>query len=234
MSTEIKAYTEIEEINGVTYEGWTVWWWSWALQGPRSVNPVYDMTGNNALRGQPSEEPYHVIFLAGSFDRESKKGKFIRRITTNDKTSILIPIVNSNISREEHDDVFKPSNANAQVLSAADDVINRAQGSLRIEVGGSSVDYTINGSEKITPVRIRPKFGMSPMYPGEGIVKSHSGSDLQFMYSAVDGYWIFLKPLSPGEYTFRIRGDAPWFGGNKEEERFVTDVTYEVTVTSVH
>src|SRR5919108_2273011 len=152
MSTNIQSYTEIEEINGVSYEGWTVWWWSWALQGPRATNPVYDKTGNNAHRRQPPEEPYHVMFLAGTFDRESKNGKITRRISTNRNASILIPIVNSNISREEHDDVFNPSNANAQVLGAADDVINKAQGSLRIDMGGSSVDFTIGGSEKIAPV----------------------------------------------------------------------------------
>jgi hypothetical protein len=50
------------------------------------------------------------------------------------------------------------------------------------------------------------------------------------MYAALDGYWVFLKPLAAGEYTFTIHGDAPWFGGAKGEPRFETDVTYKVTI----
>lgn len=227
MSANIQTYTAAEEISGVLYQGWTVWWWSWALQGPRATNPVYDTNGNNANRKQPRN--YKVMFLAGTFDRESSKSKFTRRITSNTNTSILIPIVNSNISREEHDNVFNTSNGNAQVIGATGDIINNAQGSLHIETGGSSVDFAIGGSEDIAPVRITPG-GMSPMFPGQGIINSHSGSDLEFMYSAMDGYWVFLKPLSAGQYTFTIHGQAPWFG-EKGAPQFETDVTYEVTIT---
>jgi hypothetical protein len=170
--------------------------------------------------------------LAGTFDRESKGiGGINRRISIGKDTSLLIPVVNSNISREEHDIVFQQSNSIAQVISAADDVINRAQGSLRIETEGSNVEYTIGGSGKVSPIRIKPRSGMSPMYPGQGSVTSNSGSEVDFMYSAVDGYWVFLKPLNPGEYKFIIHGDAPWFGPEKDAPRFETDVTYQVSVT---
>jgi hypothetical protein len=226
MSTDaIEAYTNVEEINRVPYKDWTTFWWSWALQGPRESNPVFDPDGRNADRKQPTK--YDVKFLAGTFDRE--KGA-ARKIRSNDRTSLLIPVVNSNISREEHDNVFNTTNNNATVLGAANDIISIAKGSLRIDSGSSNVEFTIGSPETNTPQRIQGA-GMTILTPGQGIVQSReSGADLDFMYSALDGYWVFLKPLAADEYKFTIHGEAPWFGGAKGESNFVTDVTYMVTI----
>jgi hypothetical protein len=225
MSTDgIQAYTSTEEINRVPYKDWTTMWWAWALQGPRESNPVFDPDGRNADRKQPTK--YDVKFLAGTLDREPGATRNIRSI---DKTSLLIPVVNSNISREEHDNVFNATNNNAMVLSAANDVISKAKGSLRIDIGSSNVEFTIGGPGAITPERIQAA-GMTTLTPGQGIVQGReSQSDLDFMYSALDGYWVFLKPLAAGEYKFTIHGEAPWFGA-KGEPNFVTDVTYKVTI----
>lgn len=231
MSTDtIQAYTKIEDINEVPYTDWMKIWWLWALQGPKESNPVFDADGRNADRSQPTK--YNVKFLAGTFDRTFKgKNAPKRNIRSNDKTSLLIPIVNSNISREEHDNVFDSTNSNASVLSAANDIISQGEGSLRIEIGGSNVEFTIDGKGANTAERIQDD-GLTLLPTGQGIVQSNSGSNLDFMRSALDGYWVFLKPLAAGEYKFTIHGEAPWFGG-KGEPNFVTDVTYEVTIDKV-
>jgi hypothetical protein len=200
------------------------------MQGPKETNPVYDTNGSNANRGQPGES--NVMFLAGTFDRMNQEfGKITRKITTDSNTSILAAGVTSNASIQEHHQVFSPGTSNAQVMAKVDEIISDAACSIRIETGGSSVDFTTGGSALLAPVRIQGD-DMHTFFPGQGIVHSNSGSELNFMYSAIDGYWVFLKPLSPGQYTITIHGDAPWLGGKKDEPRFETDVRYEITVVS--
>jgi len=228
LTDEIQAYTRIEDINGVPYKDWTKIWWLWALQGPKANNPVFDPDGHNADNNQPTK--YDVKFLAGTFDRTFKgKDAPERKIRADDKTSLLIPIVNSNISREEHDNVFNATNNNISVLSAANEIISQGKGSLSINKGGSTVEFTIDGKGANTPTRIYDD-GLTLLSTGQGIVQSNSGSDLDFMRSALDGFWVFLKPLDADEYIFTIHGEAPWFGGSKGEPNFVTDVTYKVTI----
>lgn len=228
MSTDsIQTYTGIEEIDNIPYRDWTYRWWFWALKGPPANNPVLDTTGANALKNQPVS--HNVMFLAGTFDRQASPVN--RTIDSVDKnTSILIPIVNSSISIEEHDDIFSRADSNAQLSAAVNNVVTKASGSLHISTGNSDVDYTIGTSEKRSPERIESK-EMVNLAPERGIVHSRrTGSELDFMRAALDGYWVFLKQLEIGHYTLTIHGEAPWFGPDPQEPKFKTDVTYTLNI----
>lgn len=223
----IETYTRVEKIDNIPYRDWTYMWWFWALRGPRENNPLLDTTGANALRNQPVN--HNVMFLAGTLDRQVSP--VTRIINSNTKSSLLLPIVNSCISIEEHDDVFSRSDSNAELSAAVNNVITKASGSLHISIGNSDADYTIDTSGKRSPERIETT-EMVNLAPGQGIVYSRrTNSVLDFMRAALDGYWVFLKPLAKGQYTFTIHGEAPWFGPDPNEPKFETNVTYQLGIT---
>ena len=114
-------------------------WWEWAASEPTESNPVADTTGEDCLRGQPTD----VFFLAGSFGTTEA-----RRCEVPSGTPLLIPVLNQVCGPDITDCGF-PSTAskNATLDGQALEIINVASESpVTVEMGaGNAVFPDISG-----------------------------------------------------------------------------------------
>jgi hypothetical protein len=196
-----RVYAVDEKVEGKTYAEWSAAWWQWACGVKKDRNPVLDRTGAFAAEGQAGP----VWFLAGNVG-----GKTVRKAAVPAGKPLLLPVIN-------YCETAAPEKADEQKLRAlAKAEMDRATG-LEVTLDGKRVTglgrfrvasglFTIDGLDRAD----------APFEDAVGKVKAVS-----------DGYWIMLRPLSPGKHTLRSRGRVPAVKG---KEPFELDVTYELTV----
>ncbi len=184
---------------GTTRKKWTEKWWIWLHSIPKHVNPANDMTGEQCARNQM--EP-NMWFLAGTV------GKIVKRTClVPSNRAILFPIINS-VHLLSESLLFKSeSDLEAKVRSEADNV--------------TEMNLTIDGLQlsELKEYRIHTS-AFDVIIPEDNIWGVKPGKTR----AAADGYWIFLKPLSPGRHTIEFFG--------KDLDLFETGVTYELRVTN--
>jgi hypothetical protein len=168
-----------------TYGEWTIRWWQWALGTPITVNPVVDDTGRNAYVNQGSE----VWFLAGKFGDE-KKNLPRRQCTVPVGMAIMIPVINCEANPLEYPELKTEEDLIAHVSNDVDTVVRKEcyVNSMPIPV------QRVTSDPQIFPLTISKD---NPMVVGGGSTKA-----------AADGYWIFLKPLSKGDYIIEFVGSC--------------------------
>jgi hypothetical protein len=182
---------------GMSREKWTEKWWIWLLSIPKSVNPANDMAGDQCARNQI--EP-NMWFLAGTF------GKLVKRAClVPSNRAILFPIINSVHLLSESLSFKSDSDLEAKVRKEADNV--------------TEMNLTIDGLQlsELIKYRIHTR-SFDIIIPEDNICGVKPGESR----AAADGYWIFLRPLSPGRHTIEFFG--------KDLDLFETGVTYELTV----
>jgi hypothetical protein len=167
-----------------TYGQWTVEWWQWALSTPKSINPVVDEAGKYADVNQPATD---VWFLAGKFGNE-KKDLPHRQCTIPVGRSILFPVINCEANPLEYPELRTEQEIIDHVSRDEDTIIKK--------------ECFLDG-EKISVERVRSD---PPIFPltisKDNALGAKSGSTI----AAADGYWVFLKPLSKGEYILNFAG----------------------------
>ena len=196
-----ETYVATDHPYGLTYGQWTVLWWKWATSIPKARNPVLDRTGIYANINQPEK----VWFLAGVFGSEGKDFPR-RRCAIPSSKSILLPVINCEANSIEYPD-----------LRTESDLLNHVSEDIR---NITRKDCFVNG-ERLLPERVSsdPKiFSLSISDDLEGLDKGH-----QNIPCVADGYWVFLKPLSPGQYVFE-------FNGSCENGRLSSGACYYITV----
>lgn len=166
---------------GLSYGQWTTKWWEWCFSNPVSSNPLTDDNGNYSHLNQNGP----VWFLCGTFG-EDKFPK--RRCIVPKNKGILFPVINyvyvldSRITTE-HD-------LAQHVKKDIDDIV-------RLEV-------TINNS--VVPVY---RVGSDPQTFSLNIKEENKlGLPVGKNMAASDGYWVFLRPLSPGEHSLYFHGSC--------------------------
>lgn len=191
---------------GQSYEHWAAEWWQWALETPASVNPILDDTGEHCQEGQIG----HVWFLGGDFVGDGSP--VTRTCEIPSGTALFFPLVNlfygaflddpeetrtEQFIREQVD-CGEPAN---QLLLTLDG--RQATGLERFFVESVIFDVRL---------------------PDDNVFDVLFGIDLPetlLSPSVSAGYYVFLHPLPPGEYT--LHWEASWCG-------FVQDVTYTLEV----
>jgi hypothetical protein len=196
----VECHSSGSIIEGNTYGQWTVKWWDWALSARSSVNPVVDRTGEFAGMNQPNVD---VWFLAGKFAETC--GEYpSRKAEIPKERNILFPILNCAASRLEYPGL-NDTELIEHVSKDMETIIKR--------------DCFINGI-RVNPERVCSDPKIFPLYINDvnpiGVI---GGST----YAAADGYWIFLKPVTKGEYSISIEGSC-------ESGRLKSGATYKLIV----
>jgi hypothetical protein len=179
-------------------------WWTWALEEPRSTNPLQDKDKASQCEGTTTFEGGEVLFLAGTFSGNTVE----RECTVSSETWLFFPVVNT--VNLEPEGTFTEQ----QLRTLSNRQMNQflARSTMFVTVDGEPIAISEQENRADTPLFTvnLPKnnvFGVKPE-----------------PYDAVaDGVWVLLPPLSEGTHTIE-------FGGTFNGGAFTQDNTYVLTV----
>jgi hypothetical protein len=195
---------------GLSYGEWTASWWQWLLAiptGPGSdQNPQDDATGQFCSTNQAGP----VWFLAGSGSGQP----VIRSCTIPSTASIFFPLVNIECSTQDP----QPFHCNDAASC------RRCAVTISSGIGPNTLNASLDGQPLLNGVQAfraqSPFFSFTT--PANNILGSNGGPGM----SVSDGYWLMLKPLSPGKHTIKFGGGFVSGVG----AGFTENVTYNITV----
>jgi hypothetical protein len=163
---------------GRTYAEWTARWWQWVLSIAKTENPLVDQNGKNCVNNQSGP----VWFLAGAL-----KGSAERSCTIPADKAILFPVINVEASVAEGDGSTEEE-LSARVKFEMDQITD-----MQAMISGTNLD-------ELKQYRIQsPLFNVT--LPADNVL----GLPAQTTKMMSEGYWLFLKPLKPGNcdlYSF--------------------------------
>lgn len=190
---------------GLSYDQWSAKWWVWLLSIPEKMNPSTDPNGSNCGIGQNGP----VWFLAGSHgDLE------LRNCTIPAGKAILFPVLTSECSYSERRDMKTP---NALLECAKNEHEGYITRSMELVVDGAQIkvdDFRVQSplfNFTFPPINV---FGGSPG-PTQGVS---------------DGWFVMLKPLSPGKHTIEFSGEVTKPATEAAAPGFSTAVKYNLIV----
>jgi hypothetical protein len=166
---------------GKTYAEWTAEWWKWVLSIPKTKSPLIDQNGMNCANNQSGP----VWFLAGTLGGQTERSCSIAS-----KKAILFPIINVESSFAEGGGTTDEE-LTARAKFEMDQITK-----MHVIVNGTRFD-------NLKVCRIQsPVFSM--MLPPDNVL----GLPAQTTQMVSEGYWLFLKPLPPGQYTLHSFGSC--------------------------
>ncbi len=200
--------------HGMTYAQWANAWWQWAFSFPKDVNPMLDLTGEQASLGQSGS----VWFLAGTMG-----GNATRTVTIPTGKALFFPIYNAlwiNLP-DLGDNPWSPQQDAFAREVVAGMVSVHGPEDLACEIDGKSVANlmayrcpTAPGETFLVDVPANDVWGLvGSTTVGGGIFQPGTyGPAVQ------DGIYLMVAPLSAGRHTihFTVSG--------------FLDVTYHLTV----
>lgn len=176
----IKIFSPNSRPYNATYEDWTAAWWKWFISIPVNSNPLTDSTGANCGVGQNGP----VWYLVGSGG-----GMASRSCTIPSDKAILIPAINVECSYAEHPDLKTESDLRACAKSDQDKVKDLS----------ATIDGVQLPAEQIYRIE-SPLFDIK--FPENNVFSAPAGSSK----AVSNGYWLFIKPLPPGEHDIHVSG----------------------------
>ena len=195
---------------GQTYGHWAAEWWQWALGVPGEKSPLFDQTGEFCAERQLGD----VWFLAGSFGTDPVE----RSCTVPAGTSLFFPIINSLYGAFLNDPPETRTEEFIRGITACPIPVTF----MSVIVDGFAVPrashfFSSASDSPLFNVQLPPGnlFGLT-----EDIVP-----ELVFSPSAQEGYYLFLKPLSPGMHTILVRAVGCFPG-------FSQDIAYNIHVAA--
>jgi hypothetical protein len=202
---------------------YTAEWWQWAYSIPPDQNPLLDETGKFCDQGQKGKR----WFLAGVLN---ESGKATRKCTIPYGKQLFFPILNVEQSAIEvrNGDAFLCEDlgeSKADLRECANRIADLvAPGSLTLTIKNLGNGNVTDLSDKISRVESPPfKIHLPDPnllgYTGERLDPNPSDA-------ASDGYWVALKPLSPGKYELEFSGSFEVEG----EVVFTLIITYNLTI----
>jgi hypothetical protein len=177
------TYSRDSKPFGKTWEEWTAKWWQWLISIPLESNPGIDATGE---KFDVNQNDPHVVFLVGTFG-----GSAERNYTIPAGKSVLFPIINFTTSYIEEPALKTESELKSRAKQDIDDIVNK--------------DVTVDDMElqNVEKYRVQsPVFDLT--YPKSNVFGLPSGPTRAIS----DGYWVFLKPLSPGMHDIYAAGSC--------------------------
>ena|SRR5215213_1947957 len=193
---------------------WVRKWWQWILQIPASKNPAYGYKGSYLEVPSPQNQPYDkedVWFLAGAFNDGSLPHTCnIAHRTVTDippNKALLMPVLNFfAVTRDSPNK--KHRQQRQQELEELEkkvkeemDVINPE--SLYVTVDGQEIPNLAQyraDTDTVFPITVNGKDNVVKM-------KHVLGRPIK-LWAKGDGYWLFVKPLPPGEHDIHSFGSC--------------------------
>lgn len=190
---------------GLTYGEWSAKWWQWGLSIPTKDSPIVDETGTKCDVGQ--KDP-NVWFLSGHGG-----GEVSRACSIPAGKAIFFPVINVEC------DYSSPNlKTESDLRKCAKDDQDKVS-NLRATVDGVAIPDLEN-------YRVQsPLFNMT--VPKDNVMGIPPGT----IQAVSDGFWIFLKPLSPGKHEIHFTGSLADFTATGPLN-LVEDVKYDITITN--
>jgi hypothetical protein len=194
------VYEQGATVNGRTLGEWAQAWGQWAYAFPATSSPLRDAPGTNRSANQPKG----VFFLTGS----DSPGTYVRDVTIPTGTKLFFPVLDTIW-------ITLPSDEPITIDQIRDILADLQSGShgLFASVDGRPVEDVASHRE----VDSAPG-GFDVTLPANNVFGVPGGT---YGKSAIDGVFLMLQPLTPGEHTVHFGGAAGDFS---------LDVTYHVTV----
>jgi hypothetical protein len=184
----------------LTYGEWSAKWWIWALSIPEENNPITDQTGEDCDINQQGP----VWFLAGTLG-----GSVTRECTIPPDKSILLSPLNIECSYAEF-----PTMKTEQELR---DCAQWPNAAVEVSIDGINI-------QDIDKYIVRsPIFDVT--LPENNIFGAPAGPTK----AVSGGWWVLLRPLSPGNYQVSFGGsvvDNPTTG----TQGFAVKATYNLNI----
>jgi hypothetical protein len=197
---------------GQTYGRWAAEWWQWALGVPAATNPLTDETGEHCTQRQVGG----TWFLAGSFGSEP----VVRRCIVPEGKALFIPLINNGFFAFLND---PPEQRTEAFLR------EQASCSAPVELFAEIDGFEIRKLRRFFTGRPRSQ---SPLFnvqlpPGNLFGADETAiPELVLSPSAEQGYYLYVRPLSPGEHTVR------WLAEGCQAPDFVQDISYDLTIVA--
>jgi hypothetical protein len=212
-----------EEVHyGLSYSGWSMRFWQWMYELPRTNHPVFDPTGAEAWRGQVDP----VWFLCGILGSlfAPTDGTAVRDITVPNGTAFFVgPACVSWTNQEcvDPDTTYSYTELRQFAYDAVQSVRD-----VRCEVNGVSL---LDSPDLAGAARFRAQAQQfSYLVPADNVfveICNDAATSVVHGPVASDGIWVMIAPLPPGQHTIHFEGTFP---GNPVD--FHQDITYHVTV----
>lgn len=194
---------------GQTYGRWAAQWWQWALGIPDAVNPLLDTTGEHCAQRQVDK----VWFLAGSISSDP----VIRACEVPAGKSLFLPLINNFYGAFLND---SPKTRTEEFVRAAGSCTEPAE-----------ISVWIDGFKVPKPTRFFTgrSGSLSPLFnvqlpPGNLFgVDDTVVPELVLSPSAEQGYYLFVRPLPPGQHTIR------WVATGCLQDS-LQNITYHLTI----
>lgn len=199
---------------GLSYGESSATWWQWLLAIP--TGPGADQNPQDQPSGSVNcsiNQSGPVWFLAGSGSGQAVTRTCSSNISST--TSLLFPLINLECSTQDQPP-FHCTDAASCRRCAASFAQYIGPNTLHASVDGVSVLNGAGGFRALSPF-------FTFTTPTSNILGSSGGSGM----SVSDGYWLMLKPLSPGQHTITFGGalvSGPFAG-------FTQNITYIITVS---
>jgi hypothetical protein len=191
----------------MSYGEWSAAWWQHVLTFTNDKSPIMDPNGDACNSGQGGP----VFFLAGA-----GSGSATRTCIVPAGKALFVPIINFECSTLEPGDFHADDGQQARKCATW-----WGEG-----VSIQSLKFTIDGRSVIGLHNFRV---VSPFF--EFIIPTTENflgvEGYTSGLSASDGYWVMVKPLSPGIHVIHFEGkvdSGPGAGGSQ-------NVTYQLIVT---
>jgi hypothetical protein len=169
-----------ESVAGLSQAEWSRVWWQWAASFDRNESPVADQTGEHCHRKQRGD----VWFLAGTYGTR----RTVRTCKVPRGKYLFFPLINYVVMPP----VDRPVTCRAVMNSAAS--ITNDPSALILEFDGAQIPNLLEHRQATSQcfdmgVQSEPKVRVFP--------------------SAANGYYVMLRPLSPGTHTLNFGGALP-------------------------
>jgi hypothetical protein len=177
LAGSVEVISQDVSVEGQSQEEWSRAWWQWAASFAQEDSPVADTTGQLCASGQSGK----VWFLAGTYEAK----RTIRTCEVPRGTHLFFPLINYAVSPDSRNRL----DCAAAIASAA--ASTDSPRGLVLEIDGQRIDH-LEAHRQVTRtcfdmgVRATPKVRLYP--------------------TAANGYYVMVRPLSPGKHTIHLGG----------------------------
>lgn len=196
---------------GLSYAEWGAQWWRWAYSFPLAEFPPLQSGDVDCGLGQSGS----VWFLAGT----AGQGPVTRSCTIPAGKALFFPIIGYINDYPCPDPNFQPPPGETleQFLTEGAAAVINLVTQLEVVVDGRFLNnlFSYRATSRLFSFTANPS-----------LVTFDSCVTGTSQYGVTDGYWILLRPLSPGQHTIFFRAVIDFGGGNTFEQQ----VTYNLTV----
>jgi hypothetical protein len=200
-----RTYPTTSSPAGLQYNEWAIKWWQWVISIPAPEHPNTNYTTEKCSRGQEKDSP--VWFLAQPFPEEHSP---VRSCDIPKDKAIITGLLSGEC--DTSDPRITDDGTMKQCASQGDDF-----GTIQVILDGVDLKYDLATNRILTDF-----FNITA--PKNNIFQSPDGT----FRGIVDGYFLFLKPLPPGQHELKYKVSV--LNPTSSEFNYFQEVTYHLNV----